>query len=158
MLSQKEINPGRLIRTNAEFNTDTITPGELYLFQYDAKYKDTLPMWDMFPLVFPFKKVSGGFIGLNMHYLPYPARIKVLDRLMDFRTNNKFDDTTRLRLSWGLIQGVSTLKMAEQCVHRYLASHVVSPYKRIDAVNWATAMMLPVERFVGGTKQKAWKG
>lgn len=157
LLAQKEISPGRLIRTNAEFNVSSITPGELYLYQYDAKYKDVLPMWDTFPLVFPFKLVPNGFLGLNMHYLPYPGRIQLLDALMDYRTNSTLNQNTRIKLSWNLIQSVSKLRIAEQCVHRYILSHIVSPIKKIEAGNWATAMMLPVERFVGGTKQKAWR-
>ena len=51
-----------------------IVPGGLYLFQYDAKHKDTLPYWDKLPLVFPFRKVPDGFYGLNLHYLPYGLR------------------------------------------------------------------------------------
>lgn len=157
MLSGKEINPGRLIRTNPEFNVSAIVPGEMYLFQYDAKYKDVLPMWDTYPLVFPFKLTTNGFLGLNMHYLPYQARIRLLDNLMDYRTNSTLNRVTRIKLSWSLIQGVSKLRVAEPCVHRYLMSHIVSPIKKIEAPNWATAMMLPVERFVNGTKQQAWK-
>lgn len=157
LLSQKTINPARLIRSNPELSVTAIVPGEMYLFQYDAKFKDTLPIWDKYPLVFPFKKLSDGFIGLNMHYLPYYARIKLLNKLMVFRNNSTLDHQTRLKLSWSLINGVSALRVAEPCVHRYLSSHVKSPFKRIEAQHWATAMMLPVEGFVGGTKQQAWK-
>lgn len=158
MLSQKEIRPNRLITSNAEFNVPNVIPGEMYLFQYDAKYKDVLPMWDMFPLVFPFNMTNNGFIGLNMHYLPYPIRIRLLDALLEHRTNNTLDSNTRLKISWSLIQSTSKFKVAEPAVHRYIRSHVVSPFKKIESMNWATAMMLPVERFVGGTKQQAWRG
>lgn len=157
MLAGKRIEPGRLVRTNAELNVTKIVPGELYLFQYDAKLKDTLPFWDTFPLVFPFRKMPDGFIGLNMHYLPYPARIKLLDQLMHFKTTSTLDETTRLKLSWNTIRTLSQMQIAEACVHRYLINHVKSPLKRIEAPDWTTAMMLPVERFVGATKQTVWK-
>ena len=157
MLAGKSISPGRLIRTNSEHNVTRINPGELYLFQYDAKHKDTLPFWDTFPLVFPFRKMPDGFIGLNMHYLPYPVRIKLLDKLMSFKTSAGMDENTRLKLSWGTINGLSSTRIADQCVHRYLMNHVKSPFKRIEANDWATAMMLPVERFVGATKQQVWR-
>lgn len=157
MLSGKNIVPGRLIRTNSELNVTRITPGELYLFQYDAKWKDELPFWDTFPLVFPFRRLNDGFIGLNMHYLPYQIRVRLLDQLMTFKTSQSLDENTRLRLSWSTINGLSTLKVAEHCVHRYLIDHVKSPFKRIESPDWATAMMLPVERFVGATKQQVWK-
>lgn len=152
-----QIVPQRLIRTNAERNVTKVVPGELYLFNYDAKLKDTLPYWDTFPLVFPFRKMPDGFIGLNMHYLPYQLRIVLLDRLMSFKTNSAMDETTRLKLSWGTISALSAQFHAQSTVHRYLLDHVKSPLKRIDSADWATAMMLPVERFVGSTKQKVWK-
>lgn len=156
MLAGKTIQPGRLVRTNSELNVTRINPGELYLFQYDAKMKDTLPFWDTFPLVFPFRKMPDGFIGLNMHYLPYQARIALLDNLSAYATSKTFDENTRLKLSWNTIQSLSKMRIAEQCVHRYLIPHVKSPFKRIEANDWATAMMLPVERFVGATKQQVW--
>lgn len=157
ILAGKQIDPQRLIRTNAERNVVKIVPGELYLFNYDAKHKDTLPYWDTFPLVFPFRKMPDGFIGLNMHYLPYPIRIALLDKLTQFKTNTSMDETTRLKLSWGTLSALSTNLHVQSCVHRYLLPHVKSPLKRIESQDWATAMMLPVERFVGSTKQKVWK-
>jgi hypothetical protein len=110
----------------------------------------------MFPLVFPFKKMKDGFIGLNLHYLPYPMRIQLLERLMDFKTNSLMNENTRLKYSWNMIQGVSRFKIAEPCVHRYLADHLQSPMKKIDASDWATALLLPVEKFVGASKRTVW--
>ena len=50
--------------------------GRLNMFFYDPKFKKTLPYYDRFPLVFPFKRgftrqraIEGGsFLGLNLHY------------------------------------------------------------------------------------------
>ena len=53
----------------AEFVTRT-NVGKMYMFFYDAKYKDTLPFFDIFPLVFPIEFYSEGFLGINLHYLP----------------------------------------------------------------------------------------
>ena len=36
----------------------SVTVGRLYLFQYDAKWKDILPYWDVWPLIFPFAGAS----------------------------------------------------------------------------------------------------
>ena len=38
-----------------------LLPGRLYMFQYDPKGADTLPYYDMFPLVFPFEIQSDFF-------------------------------------------------------------------------------------------------
>ena len=156
LLTKQSIQPMRLINSEPERNRFRVVPGELYLFMYDAKMQDELPYWDMFPLVFPFRKLKDGFIGLNMHYLPYKARVTLLSRLMDFKTNRLMNENTRLKCSWGVINGLSRYSFAKHCVHRYLANHLQTPLKKIDASDWATAMMLPVERFVGASKQQVW--
>jgi len=155
-LNKQHLQPLKLIRAEPARNVATIVPGSLYLFAYDAKHQDTLPYWDMFPLVFPFRKLQDGFIGLNMHYLPYAMRMQLLDRLMDFKTNKMMNENTRLKYSWATIGGMSRFKLAGSCVHRYLSSQIQSPMKKIDSADWGTAMMLPVERFVGSTKNKVW--
>jgi hypothetical protein len=156
LLSGQQIAPLRLINNDGDRNVSRVTPGELYLFAYDAKLQDKLDYWDMFPLVFPFRRLKDGFIGLNMHYLPYQYRIMLLDRLMDFKTNSKMNQHTRLKMSWDVINAASRYNWAQPCVHRYLINHIQTPMKKIESQDWATALMLPVERFVGASKQKVW--
>lgn len=155
-LAQQNIRPERLLRDNPANNVARIVPGELYLFNYDAKHQDTLPYWDTFPLVFPFQKTPDGFIGLNMHYLPYQIRMRLLSTLMQYKTGKGLTEDVRLKLSWDVLKGLSRNVYVEPCVHRYLLSHVKSQFKRIDPEDWATAMMLPVERFQGASKQRVW--
>ena len=157
LLNKKKITPQQILKNDPSALKAQIVPGNLYMFLYDAKNKDTLEYWDRFPLVFPFKAVAGGgFLGLNMHYLPYKLRATLMDRLLQFKNNDKFDETTKLRYSWSLINGVSKFRMAEPCVKHYLKEHVKSPFVKVDAADWSTAMMLPVESFVGANKQKVW--
>lgn len=156
LLGKQGIQPMSIIRSSPNKNVMKIVPGELYVFMYDAKMAEQLEYWDMFPLVFPFRKLSDGFIGLNMHYLPYQMRIQLLDRLMDFKTNKLMNENTKLKYSWSTINAASRYTLAKPCVHRYLSSHLQTPLKRIDSADWATAMMLPVERFVGAPKQYVW--
>ena len=63
--------------------------GRLNMFIYDPKFKKTLPYYDTFPLVLPLEKYSDGFLGINLHYLPIPLRIRLLDRLVDFSISLK---------------------------------------------------------------------
>lgn len=156
LLAGQKIQPLQLINTNTDKNKNKITPGEMYLFMYDAKLQDTLPYWDMFPLVFPFRKLKDGFIGLNMHYLPYQMRVALLDRLLIFRTTRTLNEKTKLKFCWSTIISASKYSLAEPCVHRYLSNHIQTPLKKIDSTDWATALLLPVERFVGSSKQKVW--
>ena len=158
LLHHQHINGSNVLKTAPQFTSiGKIMPGKLYLYRYDAKYKSSLPYWDMFPLVFPYEKTKDGFYGLNFHYLPYQLRIKLLDKMMVFATNKNMDENTRLRYSWQLISGISKFKFAEPCIHRYLNSHIRTQCREITANNWATAMMLPVEGFVGANKAKVWQ-
>lgn len=156
LLNKQHLQPLKIINASGKRNSSLITPGCMYLFGYDAKMQDTLPYWDMYPLVFPFATTKKGFIGLNMHYLPYMMRIRLLDKLMEFSNNKLLNDTTKLQYSWSTIKGVSRFKIAQPCVHQYLNDHVQTKFKKIDSSDWATALMMPVERFVGAAKQRVW--
>ena len=157
LLAGRGITPQRLMGQAKGDITMNIIPGNLYMFFYDPKGKDTLPYYDKFPMVFPWKKFSGGFMGLNMHYLPYALRIKLMDRLMQFKNNTLMDDTTKLKFSYGLINGVSKFALAKPCIKQYLTEHMKSPFVRVRSMDWPTAMMLPVERFEGSNKFAVWQ-
>jgi hypothetical protein len=156
LLTRQNLTPQKVLAGNPDQLTTTLVPGNLYMYGYDPKLKAELPYYDRFPLVFPFRKTPNGFIGLNMHYLPYNLRIMLLDRLLVFKTNNRMDETTRLKYSWATIDGVSKFDAAIPCVKQYLSGHVKTQFRKIDSADWATAMLLPVERFVGASKQEVW--
>ena len=120
-----------------------LLPGRLYMFQYDPKGADTLPYYDMFPLVFPFEIQSDFFLGLNMHYLPYLLRIRLLDRLMTYASNKKMDDTTRLKFQWSVIKGSSRLALGRPAVKKYLKTQVKSQFLQVNPENWNTAKRSP---------------
>lgn len=155
--SQGRVRAYYLMRTGAAWNRASIEPGEMYMFYYDAKHKDTLPYWDKFPLVFPFSKMEGGFLGLNLHYLPYHLRAKLLDALMAFRTDSRLDENTKLNFSWKTISAAAKYSPAKACVKHYLESQVKSQFKKVDANNWATAILLPVSQFEGAREQRVWQ-
>jgi len=156
LMSKQRITPQQVIAGNVSQNTSRVIPGHLYMFVYDPKLKNELPYFDRFPLVFPFSKTEDGFMGLNMHYLPYALRISLLDRLLVYASNTKMNETTRIKYSWQLIDGVSRFKLAQPCVKRYIMGNVRSTFRQVNSSDWATAMLLPVERFVGASKQEVW--
>ena len=147
-LRTARIQPQALLRPDSKNRASTVmVPGNLYMYFYDAKLKEQLPYYDMFPLVFPFSTTDKGFTGLNMHYLPYQLRIRLLDRLLEYANNKKYDETTRIRYSWATIKSASKFRLAQPCVHSYLYDHIQSTMLRVSPENWFTIMMLPVERF-----------
>jgi hypothetical protein len=66
------------------------------------------------------------------------------------------DQTTRLKYSWQMIDGISRYAAAQPCVKHYLMDHVRSPFKQVFSKDWATAMLMPVERFEKASKEKVW--
>ena len=157
LLGKQNFTASKVLNSDPSRVKNTIVPGSMYMFLYDPKGKDQLPYYDRFPLVLPYKKMAGGFVGLNLHYLPYQLRMELLQRLMEFATDKNMAENTRIKYSWSLIGGVSRFKSAEPCIKHYLIDHVKSTFRKIDANDWATAVMLPVEQFVGATKNQVWK-
>lgn len=155
-MATQNITPNKVLKGEPSQLRAAIIPGNLYMYRYDPKTKEDLPYYDAFPLVFPFRKTPDGFYGLNMHYLPYDLRITLLDQLLVFKNNSRFDETTKIKYSWALIDGVSRYAAAKPCVKQYLSGHVRSQFRQIHSEDWATAMLLPVERFVGASKQQVW--
>ena len=136
------------ILTDARRIAATAFIGRMYFFHYDPKYKETLPVWDKFPLVIPMEMYSDGFLGLNLHYLDPYSRLVLLDRLGDFINNDKYDDTTRFRLSYDLLSKSRRYRIMDVCVKRYLSSHIVSSIIYIEPDQWETAIFLPTEKMV----------
>lgn len=149
------VRPNKLMSDTPQL-VNTIQPGKMYMFFYDAKWKDKLPYFDMFPLVLPFKKVPGGFLGLNLHYLPYMARFKLLGMLSEYASDDKMNEDTRLLLSWKLLNSSSRLNMIKPCVKKYLAEQLQSRFLQINYPDWITASQLPVERFTAD-KNQVWR-
>ena len=130
--------------------------GHMYMFYYDAKHKETLPYFDRFPMIFPYKKVKGGFMGINLHYLPHILRAKLMDSLYDISSNDKYDETTKLRLSYDVLSGAAKYKWFKPCIKHYLTSQVRSRFLYVYPAEWDIALFLPLERFSGASKSKVW--
>lgn len=132
-------------------------PGRMYFYFYDPKTKDDLPYYDRFPLVIPIEGYSDGFLGLNLHYLPVKYRLILLSKLYETTNNDRFDETTKLQLSYSLMAGASRYEEFKPCLKRYLKSHIASGLIEIEPANWEIAVFLPVEMFVGATKEQVYK-
>lgn len=126
--------------------------GGMYMMEYVAKGRATLPYYDRLPLIFPYRKVKGGFFGLNMHYLPLDTRAKLMDALYDTANNTKYDETTRLKISYQILDKAAKYKEFKPCVKRYLTSQVSSKFLYVYPSEWDIALFLPTERFVGASK------
>ena len=127
--------------------------GRLNMFIYDPKLKKKLPYYDTFPLVLPLENYNDGFLGLNFHYLPIPLRMKLLDRVVDFSNNTKFDESTVLNVNYTALKRV---RLIRPTIKRYLAGKVKSRFRKIDGDEFTVATLLPVQRFSKTSAAKVW--
>lgn len=155
-------SPTRMIRSQSSRLTDKPLLGRMYLFEYDPKTKDKLPYYDRYPLVFPiasgrtsgFAASGGSFLGINLHYLPLPLRARLMDALYDTATTKEIDETTRLRISYNILQQASRYKFFKPCIKRYLVSQVKTKFFYVEPTEWEMALFLPLDRFVGANKSR----
>lgn len=136
--------------------------GKMYFFFYDAKLKKELPYWDRFPLIFVLKgrntTAAGnkGFMGLNLHYLPPKTRALFFSKLMDLANNSRFDETTKLKLTFQLLDNAAKLKEFRPTIKQYLNSQVKSRFLLVPADDWLAAVFLPVADFQKASAAKVW--
>lgn len=123
---------------------------------YDPKWKDELPFYDRFPLVFPFRVESDRFWGINLHYLPLRPRAILMDALYDLKNNDRYDTSTKLKMSYQTLNNASKFKYFKPCVKCYLFSHMKSQFMYINPTEWDVALWLPTEKFTKATKTQVW--
>jgi len=160
-LQIKKVNTAALIDTSEPFKRvvtlSETSIGKMYMFTYDAKLKHKLPFWDVYPLIFPINYYGDSFLGINLHYLSIHPRIALLDALMTETINNdKMNKTTKLKISYEILNGSAQLSAFKPCVKKYLFDHVKSNFLYISPDEWWLAASLPTQRFVseqGGRSQ-----
>jgi len=147
----------RMLKSDIGEFVNSITPGDMYLFFYDPKLRESLPYYDTVPLVITFRRVQGGFMGLNMHYLPPMLRMKLLTRMMDYTNNQHLSETTKFRLKWSLLDNASRFPGAKMAVKHYLNNHVQSRVLRVHPADWKKAIMLPIDDFEKASRNKVFE-
>jgi len=130
--------------------------GRMYFYFYDPKTKDKLPYYDRFPLVLPIEQYNDGFLGLNLHYIHPRQRIALLDKLSETASNSRFDERTKLKVSYDYLTRASTDFEAMPCIKRYLFNHVTSRFLEISADEWDIAALLPMDTFVNASESKVY--
>lgn len=113
--------------------------GMLVTFEYNAKYGDTLPYWDRYPLILVTELTRTGWYGLNLHYLHPRVRARIF---YDLQT-----------------KGIPIIdnEMANLCIKRYLAELVTGIPKKFPKEMWEIAVHLPYENFQKANAPKVWR-
>ncbi|QGZ16025.1 hypothetical protein Kuja_0340 [Vibrio phage vB_VchM_Kuja] len=149
--------------------TDKGIIGRLFLFRYNAKHKETLPVWDEWPLTFFFSAFRGDGVkfgekgvlylrGINLHYLPPKYRLRLFMSLVKLKNDSTLRRKTRLRMTWEILKSLDQGPLAEHCVKTYRADHVMSRLAEVHPDTWEIVIGMNVARWHNGGKGVAWKG
>jgi hypothetical protein len=124
-----------------------IRPGFMYTYRYDAKHKDTLKYWDKFPLIIMIGPAKGGWYGINLHYLPPRTRAAFFDKLLAISSDVRFDNNTKIKVTYGFLKSTSQYKEFKPCFKHYLKSHVKSKFIKIQPDEWEAVLYFPTTSF-----------
>jgi hypothetical protein len=144
-------------RTDEARKVSSMEFGYMYAFKYDPKTKNDLPYYDTFPLIFPIRMDSDGFLGINFHYLPPVLRAKLMNALYSTLTNRKYDDTTKVKISYSILQSASKYRYFKPMLKKYLRSQVRSQFLEIQVNEWDIAIFLPTESFRKTDTGRVWE-
>ena len=136
---------------------DNFRLGKLYCFYYDPKGKESLPYYDRFPMVLAIEKYNDGFLGLNLHYLPFNYRLAFLGKLLKFAVQGEPGEIDRLRVTYDILVASKRLKEFRPCIKRYLSGHIQSKILAIQPNEWDIAAFLPLQQFKGAKAQEVWQ-
>ena len=149
------VDVARVIRQNKESTEASVRAGHLYLYRYNPKTKQTLPYYDRYPIVFPYKKSKDGFIGLNLHYLPIPFRAMLMDGLYEYVIGSR--GTTRVNVNYEILSNVFSLRYFKPCIKHYLFDYVETRFLHVDVTEWDVALFLPLQRFLKASEQTIYR-
>ena len=150
-----QVNRTSLLKDDALEPTARNIAGNMYMYFYDPKYKDTLPYYDRFPLTIMVEPAKGGFYGLNLHYLKPTVRAAFLDELMK-TAPTKITDKSRIRARYKLLASSKKYKEFKPCFKHYLTEHIKSKLVRVPMSEWEVAIFLPTEQFKKKGKAAIW--
>lgn len=156
MKNMNSISRQGLLKDPALQKRQRFGAGNMYMFFYDPKHRETLPYYDAFPLTIMVGPAPGGFYGLNLHYLPPNLRAILFDNLMDITNNKRYDESTKFKLSYQMLNSVKKLKHFAPCFKHYLTSQVDSKIVLVEPPEWEIALFMPTEQFNKSNKRSVW--
>ena len=133
-----------------------ISAGDMVMYTYDPKLKKTLPYYDTFPLAIIVGPAKGGFYAINLHYLPPKVRAIFLDKLNDVASNQKFNATTRFKITYKLLMATKSYKYFKPCFKHYLTPNLGSSIMKVNAAEWNIAIFLQTASFKKASTGKVW--
>jgi hypothetical protein len=131
--------------------------GQIFTFQYSPKGKDTLPYYDVFPMVLIIGQAPGGFLGLNFHYLPHTYRAFLFSQLSKLVVIDKTRDIEKIRVNYQILQSLNRFAAFRPTLKKYLINNIRRNFLQIFPQEWEVALFLPIPGFVKSTQEQVWK-
>ena len=79
-----------------------------------------------------------------------------MDALYAQTNNKKYDETTRLKVSYSVLSAATKFKEFKPTIKHYLDRQVKSRFLLVEPSEWDVALFLPTARFEGASKNKVW--
>lgn len=141
----ENVDSAMLIRKSQELAVNRRRLGQIYLFRYDPKLKAELPFYDRYPIPLVINPTKEGFIGLNLHYLPFQFRAILMDRLYPYQRGE--DENARIKITYNILQNATKLRYYKPCLKHYLNSQIRTRTLHVNVDEWDAALFLPIQRF-----------
>ena len=154
----KQLGP----QTKAILKDDRLTArggaksGKMVMYTYNPKLKKELPYYDTFPLTIVVGPAKDGFYGINLHYLPPKVRAIFLDKLNDVASNQKFNATTKFKITYALLKATKNYKYFKPCFKHYLTKGVTSKIMKVSSSDWNIAIFLQTSAFKKASEGTVW--
>tara|TARA_Y100000310_G_C20297887_1_gene630321 strand:- start:38 stop:643 length:606 start_codon:yes stop_codon:yes gene_type:complete len=139
-----------------ESGPQTRKSGKMYMFRYLPKGMGTLPYYDTFPLVLTLTYTRKYVTGLNLHYLPPKYRQRLFNSLNDITNNKKYDNTTRIKMTYDILKSFKRFRFYKPCFKKYLRKRMRSEMLFVPPADWNIAINLPTEKFRKASKRRVW--
>jgi len=150
------LNMHKIIKDKRLVETSRAVIGDMVMFHYDPVMRLSLPFYDSFPLIIVVGPAQRGFYGINLHYLPPTVRAVFLDKLSSIANNSKYDETTKLKISYQLLKSTQKFKYFKPCFKHYLNRQVDSKKMKVEASEWNIAIFLQMDMFKKASRSKVW--
>jgi hypothetical protein len=143
--------------TRVQINTDPIMqPGKIYIFKYNAKYKDSLSYWDKHPIVLALGNIDGAegklTVGLNISWYPPSARKYIVEKIRQAYKPSYTEASKKFPMQANKQKYVSIdlyqLKTAMDdfglsfAIRQYIPKNIIAPKVCICYEDWDKAVML----------------
>jgi len=136
-------------------------PGKFYLYQYDPKTKEKMPYYDTMPLVLVTDVTEDGWYGINFHYMPPAARLRIMEGLYSTIKNKAVNDNLKIKINWqkakSIAKAASSNQFLQHSIKRYLSNYIASPLIELSPEYWALCVFLPLSRFKKKSDSFIWK-